>query len=88
MREIFVLLTGCASLDILIDPGSLQGPEVIVLDLSYCFVAAWMSHTPVVVILSEDPPCYVLTLPLLFLTPLYPFTHFHMRLLIPETALP
>ena len=56
MCEVFVLLAGCASLDVLIDPGSLQGPEVIVLDLPYYFVMAWMSCAPVVVILPEDPP--------------------------------
>jgi hypothetical protein len=56
MREVFVLLTGCASLDVLIDPGSLQGPEVIVLDFSYCFIAAWMPCAPVIVVFSEDPP--------------------------------
>jgi len=51
MCEVFVLLTGCTSLDVSIDPGSSQGPEVIVLDFSYCFVMAWMSCTPVVMIL-------------------------------------
>jgi hypothetical protein len=54
VREVFVLLTGCASLDVLIDPGTLQGPEVIVLDLSYCFILAWVSYAPVVVIFPED----------------------------------
>jgi len=56
VREVFVLLAGCASLDILIDPGLLQGPEVIVLDFSYCFITTWVSCTPVVVIFPEDPP--------------------------------
>jgi hypothetical protein len=54
MREVFVLLAGCASFDILLDPGSLQGPEVIVLDLPYCFVTAWVSCAPVVMIFPED----------------------------------
>jgi hypothetical protein len=54
MRKVFVLLTGCASLDILINPDSLQGPEVIVLDFPYCFIAAWMSCAPVVVVFPED----------------------------------
>jgi len=31
--------------------------------------------------------CYILTLPLLFLTPLHPFTHLSMRLLINRTVL-
>ena len=31
--------------------------------------------------------CYVLNLPLLFLTPLYPFTHLPIRLPTPETVL-
>jgi len=54
--EVFVLLTGCTSLDVLIDPGFLQGPEVIVLDLPYCLIVAWVSCTPVVMVLPEDPP--------------------------------
>jgi hypothetical protein len=56
MCEVFVLLTGCASLNVLINPGSLQGPEIIVLDFPYCFVPAWVSSTPVVMVLPEDPP--------------------------------
>ena len=55
MREVFVLLAGCASLDIVIDLGSLQGPEVIILDLPYCLIVAWVSHAPVVMILPENP---------------------------------
>jgi hypothetical protein len=54
MREVFVLLTGCASLDILIDPGFLQGPEVIVLDFPYCLIMAWVPCAPVVMVLPED----------------------------------
>ena len=54
MCEVFVLLTGCASLDVLIDPGFLQGPEVIVLDLPYCLIVAWVSCAPVVMIFPED----------------------------------
>jgi hypothetical protein len=56
MCEVFVLLTGCTSLDVLIDPGPLQRLEVIVLDFSDCLVTAWVSHAPVVVILPEDLP--------------------------------
>ena len=56
MCEVFVLLAGCAPLDILFDPGFLHGPEVIVLDFSYCFVTAWVSCTPVVMVLPEDLP--------------------------------
>jgi hypothetical protein len=56
VREVFVLLAGCAPLDVLVDPGSLQGPEVFVPDFPYCFIAAWVSCTPVVMILPEDPP--------------------------------
>jgi hypothetical protein len=56
MCEVFVLLAGCASLNVLFDPGFLYRPKVIVLDFSYCFVAAWMSCAPVIVILPEDPP--------------------------------
>jgi len=54
--EVFVLLACCASLDVLIDPDPLQGPEVIVLDFPYCFITAWVSCAPVVMILPEDPP--------------------------------
>ena len=56
MCEVFVLLARCASLDVLIDPDPLQGPEIIVLDFPYCFVAAWVPCAPVVVILPEDLP--------------------------------
>ena len=56
MREVFVLLAGCTSLDVLFDPGFLHGPEVIVPDFPYCLVAAWVSCAPVVMILPEDPP--------------------------------
>jgi len=56
MCEVFVLLAGCASLDVTVDPGSSQGPEVIVLDFSYCFVMSWVSCALVVVILPQDPP--------------------------------
>ena len=59
MHEVFVLLTGCTSLDIAIDPDPLQGPEVIVLDLPYCFVTAWVSCAPVIVVLQgkKMAPC-------------------------------
>ena len=56
MCEVFVLLAGYAPLDVVVDPGSSQGPEVIVLDSPYCFITAWVSCTPVVVILPEDSP--------------------------------
>ena len=55
MHEVFVLLAGCASLDIVIDLGSLQGPEVIILDLPYYLIVAWVSHAPVVMILPKNP---------------------------------
>jgi hypothetical protein len=55
VREVFVLLASCASLDVLFDPGLLHGPEVIVSDLPYCFVTAWVSRAPVVMVLPEDP---------------------------------
>ena len=54
MCDIFVLLAGCTSLDVLIDLGSLRWPEVLVLDSSYCFVSAGVSSSPVVVVLPED----------------------------------
>jgi len=54
--EVFVLLAGCAPLDIVIDPGPSQRPEIIVLDSSYCFVAAWVSCTLMVMILPKDLP--------------------------------
>ena len=54
MCEVFVLLTSCASLDVVVDPDSLQGPEVIVLDFPYCFIMAWVSCPPVVMILPQD----------------------------------
>ena len=56
MREVFVLLAGCAPLNVLVNPGSLQGPEVIVLDLPYCLVVAWVPCALVIVVFPEDPP--------------------------------
>ena len=56
MHEVFVLLAGCAPLDVLFDPGFLHGPEVIVLDLPYCLVTAWMSGAPMVVVFPKDMP--------------------------------
>jgi hypothetical protein len=51
MCDVFVLLAGCTSLDVLIDPGLLWWPEVLVLDPSYCFVSARVSSPPMVVVL-------------------------------------
>jgi len=43
MCDDFVLLTRCASLDVLCDPCTHIWPPIAALSLSDCFVAAWVS---------------------------------------------
>jgi hypothetical protein len=48
VREVLVLLTDCAPLYILFNPGSCSWPEVVMTDLPHCFISAPMSSSYVV----------------------------------------
>jgi len=41
--QVFVLLTGSASFDIVLYPGACAGPVIFAVDSSDCFVSAWVA---------------------------------------------